>query len=154
MFMDIQKKGKPYADLQLGVDRLISKFGISKTLRIMDHLLGNRTLQTSKKQKAQVLTAFIISESKRLYGCEEESLCNENSKEFREARMVAYYLIKKYTNMSYQELGKQFGQSKRAAIHHYQKCKDVLSIPQFHKDFVAIYDVLEENILQFIAKIN
>jgi hypothetical protein len=152
--MDHKKDTTGYLDLQKGIDLLISKFGISKTVRIVKQLSGNATFKKNEKQKVQLLVTFIISESQRLFDSEEPQAEEESPRGFNDARMTAYHLIKKYTDMSYQQLGKPFGQSKRAVIYHYNKCEELLSIPQFHKDFTEIYKTLEENIIQFIAKID
>ncbi len=148
-----QKNNGSYADLQKGIDLLIRKFGVSKAAIIVKQITGTTTLKRNEKQKVQLLVTFIVSESRRLYDCNGLKIDQESSKEFKESRMAAYHLTKKYTAMSYQQLGKPFDQSKRAVIHHYNKCKDLLSTPQFNKDFVARYKILEENILQFITKI-
>lgn len=152
--MDQRKNNINYSDLQKGIDLLISKFGISKTVRIVKQLSGNASFKNNEKQKVQLLVTFVISESQRLFDIEESPNKKESSKEFQDARMAAYHLIKKYTNMPYPQLGKLFGQSKRAVIYHHHKCEELLSIPRFHRAFTETYTTLEENIIQFIAKIN
>ena len=152
--MEQKKKGILYVDLQHGIDKLISKFGVTKSIRMVNHLLGNTHSRKNEKQKVALLVTFITTESKKLFGCDQSDLDNEGSKECRDAKMTTYYLIREYTDLSYSEIGKIFGQSKRAVIHHHNKCKDVLSIPQFHKSFMETYRTLEGNVIQFLANIN
>ncbi|WP_062062759.1 hypothetical protein [Aquimarina longa] len=138
--MNDKKKNVNYSDLQKGIDELISKFGISKTTQIIEKLSGKGTFR-NESQDVKKLISFIISKSKQLY-----------EHETNYSRMAAYHLIKKYTNRSYKQLGKDFEQSKRAAIYHHNKCEELLSIPKFHKNFTEIYKNLEDAIIQFIAK--
>ncbi|WP_027393145.1 hypothetical protein [Aquimarina latercula] len=150
--MDQKKETISYADLQTGIDRLISKFGMSKTLGIIRQLTGQKTSEQQQGQRAEVVMAFIISESHRLFDSEMQTPSALVSKEFSDARMTAYHLTKKYTGLSYRQMGKPFGQSKRAVIYHYKNCEEMLSVPQFHKVFIAIYKSVEENVIEFITQ--
>jgi len=68
--------------------------------------------------------------------------------------MASYLIIQQYTGLSYTEIGKHFNQGKFGAYYHINKCRELLSIPKFHKSFVEQFQILEESVLQFIAKIN
>ncbi|WP_299243075.1 hypothetical protein [uncultured Aquimarina sp.] len=150
--MDQEERNFTYADLQKGIDKLIHKFGVTKSAKLVNELLGYTSFRKNEKYKEQLIVAFITSESQQLFGC--KGSLKENSKEFKDARIAAYHLIKEYTGLSYKQLGKRFGQSKRAVIHHYNKCEELLSIPEFHKKFVETYQILEGRTIQFIANIN
>ncbi|MAQ76892.1 MAG: hypothetical protein CL613_11255 [Aquimarina sp.] len=152
--MEQKKKEHSYSELQREIDKLITKFGMTKAITIVHHLSGEPRSVKNEKQKVQLLVTFITTESRRLFGCEVSVTDHENTKECLDARMTTYHLIKTYTDLSYSQIGKRFGQSKRAVIHHHNKCKDVLSIPQFHKSFMSTYHLLERNVIQFLAKIN
>ncbi|WP_242446434.1 hypothetical protein [Nonlabens agnitus] len=68
--------------------------------------------------------------------------------------MACYFLLKKYTDTSYAKIGESFKQSKRAVMYNYHKCDGIFSIPSFYKPFVANLQVLENNVVNFIAKLN
>lgn len=150
--MDQKKETISYSDIQTGIDKLISKFGISKTLRIIRQLTGQKTSEQQQGLSAEVVMAFIICESHRLFGSQAQTPSAVVSKEFSDARMTAYHLTKKYTGLSYRQMGKPFDQSKRAVIYHYKICEEMLSVPQFHKVFITTYKSVEENVIQFITK--
>ncbi len=140
-----------YADIQRGVDLLIQRFGMQKTLSIVQVLHSAGTHPVTKKTYSDLIMQFVISESERLFEVEQEPV--EENKAYADARMAAYHLIKKYTNKSYAQIGKAYGQSKRAVIYHYNSCKEVLELPRMYRDFIETYTNLEENTLQFIAKL-
>ncbi|QKX05353.1 hypothetical protein HN014_10640 [Aquimarina sp. TRL1] len=149
--MDQRENKVGYADLSKGIELLISKFGIDKTAAIIRQITDTVTIVKSEKLKTQLLLTYIYYESQHLFKCKQSKSKTESSKEFKDSRMVTYHLIKKYTNMSYQQLGKRFGQSKRAVIHHYNKCESLLSIPKSNKDFVSKYQRLEQKTIQYMT---
>lgn len=154
--MDSQmKKEQPdYIDLQQSVDTLIGKFGLVKTIEVINNLTGNTQLQSSDTQKVKLLLVFVISQSIEIFNLQESQFKESTVQEYRDARMACYFLLKKYTDTSYAKIGENFNQSKRAVMYNYHKCDEILSIPQFYKPFVERYKMLENNVINFIAKLN
>lgn len=149
------KKEQPdYSDLQQSVDTLIGKFGLIKTIEVINNLTGNTQLQSSDTQKVKLLLVFVISQSIEIFNLQESQFKESTVQEYRDARMACYFLLKKYTDTSYAKIGENFGQSKRAVMYNYHKCDEILSIPQFYKPFVERYKMLENNVINFIAKLN
>lgn len=144
---------KGYEELQNGIDRLISKFGITKTVQLIAQLSGTTTIP-SQKQKTALLITFVISESQKIFDWQDRGvkICDDN--EYKEGRMACYHIFKKYTDLSYRQMGKHFDQGKRGVLYHVTKCEELLSIPNYHKLFVKKYRLLEEHTLHFIATIN
>ncbi len=145
---------KGYNELQKGIDLLISKFGISKSVRIIKQLSGDTTFQENKHQKVELLTTFIISESQQIFGWKDPAAKICNDRDYKEGRMACYHVFKMYTDLSYRQMGTHFKQGKRGALYHATKCEELLSIPNYHKSFVKKYRLLEENTIRFIATIN
>ncbi len=149
-----KKAGKEYSDLQQGIDQLIGEFGMPKTIQIIKQLSGSTKVKKQKKQWAKLIMTFVISEAFKTFEVEDTEPKNKLSKQYKEARMASYYILKQYTRLSYNQIGEYFGQQKYGVYYHITKCKEVLSIPQFHKSFVGQFQTLEERVIQFIAKIN
>ena len=143
-----------YHDLQQSIDTLIGKFGLHKTIEVIDSLSGNTELQSKDSEKVKLLLVFIISQAIEVFNLKEEHFYSSAVQEYREARMVCYYLLKKYTDTSYAKIGENFNQSKRAILYNYHKCDEILSIPQFYKALVEKFKTLENNTINFIAKLN
>lgn len=150
----MKKTAHDYHDLQQSIDSLIGKFGLQKTIEVIDSLTSNTELTTQDKEKVKLLLVFIISQSIDVFDLKEENFYTSSVQEYREARMSCYYLLKKYTDSSYAKIGENFNQSKRAILYNYHKCDEILSIPQFYKPFVEKFKILENNIINFIAKLN
>ncbi|TGV03596.1 hypothetical protein [Flavivirga rizhaonensis] len=143
-----------YHDLQQSIDTLIGKFGLNKTIEVIDNLSGNTELQSKDSEKVKLLLVFIISQAIEVFNLQEEHFYSSTIQEYREARMACYYLLKKYTKTSYAKIGENFKQSKRAILYNYHKCDEILSIPQYYKTFVEKFKTLENNTINFIAKLN
>lgn len=143
-----------YHDLQCSIDTLIGKFGLQKTIEVIESLSNNTKLSVRDQEKSKLLQVFIISQSIKVFHLKEAQFYTSSVQEYREARMSCYYLIKKYTDSSYAKIGENFNQSKRAILYNYHKCDEILSIPQYYKDFVEKFKSLENNTINFIAKLN
>ncbi|WP_024772921.1 hypothetical protein [Aquimarina macrocephali] len=146
--------GKEYSDLQQGIDKLVGKFGVPKTIKIIRQLSGTTKVRKHKNQRIKLITAFVTSEAFKIFEVEHKELNGKLTKQFKEARMASYHILNQFTRLSYNEIGKYFDQGKFGAYYHIKRCKETLSIPQFNKSFVGRYETLEENLIQFIAKIN
>ncbi len=150
----MDKINPDYHDLQSGIDQLLGKFGLPKTLEIIQSLTHNTKLNTKGDEKSKLLLVFLITKSIEVFQLQEDSFYTSTVQEYREARMSCYYLLKKYTDSSYAIIGEQFQQSKRAILYNYHKCEEILTIPQFYKDYMSKFKLLEDHTINFIAKLN
>ncbi|TSE07935.1 hypothetical protein [Aquimarina algiphila] len=149
-----KSKGKDYTDLQQGIDSLIGKFGMPKAIKIIRQLSGTEMVRQHKKQHLELITVFVVSEAFKVFGVKHKEMEGKLTREFKQARMAGYHILSQYTRLTYNEMGKYFEQGKFGAYYHIKKCKEILSVPQFNKSFVGRYEVLEESLIQFMAKIN
>lgn len=143
-----------YHDLQNSIDTLVGKFGLKKAIEVVESLSNNTQLITNDSEKFKLLFVYIISQSIEVFQVEEATFYTSTIKEYREARMACYFILKKYTGNSFGIIGEHFRQSKRAVMYHYHKCDEILSIPQYYKDFVQKFKILEDGVINFIAKLN
>lgn len=150
----MKKATHDYHDLQQSIDTLIGKFGLQKTIEVIGSLSNNTELQATDSEKVKLLLVFIVSQSIEVFDLKEEQFYSSTIQEYREARMACYYLLKKYTDTSYAKIGENFKQSKRAILYNYHKCDEILSIPQYYRFFVEKFKTLENNTINFIAKLN
>ncbi len=143
-----------YQQLQHRIDILVGKFGLEKTIEIMDSLSNNTDLKTLDDEKVKLLQTYLISQSIEIFDLEMKDFYTSMVPEYREARMSCYYLLRKYTDISFSSIGKRFKHSKRAVLYHYQKCVDILSIPEYYDTFIKRLQMLENNSINFIAKLD
>ena len=146
--------GKEFTDLQQGIDQMIGKYGMPKTIKIIRQLSGNLKLKKGRKQRAKLISTFTVSEAFKVFDVKHKKQKGKLTQEYKDARMACYHLLNLYTDLNYNEIGKQFDHQKFGVYYHITKCREILTIPQFNKPFVALYETLEERVIQFIAKIN
>ncbi len=149
----MKKTAYNYIQLQDRIDTLIGKFGLQKTIEVIEHISNNTALQNKDTQKMKLLILYTISQSIDIFNIEEENYFTSTIEEYKEARMSCYYLLKKYSDISHASIGENFQQSKRAILYHHHKCEEILSIPQFYKSFVEKFKTLENNVINFITKL-
>lgn len=146
--------GNEYSELQQYMDQMIGKYGMPKTVKIIRQLSGNFSLKRGRKQRAKLIYTFVVSEAFKVFDVKEKEEKKKLSQSYKDARMACYNLLQLYTDLSYNEIGQQFGHKKFGVYYNIGKCREILSIPKFNKPFVAHYEALEERVIQFIAKIN
>ena len=108
----------------------------------------SRAIKDMYKGKATTVPtpSLIISEVCRFYSIEENVLRGTlKDKVTAEARQVAMHLIRKLTNLSYPDIGKEFGKDHTTVIH---ACKKVNAMLQTPGNGIA------ENIRDITANIN
>ncbi len=89
---------------------------------------------------------LIISEVSRFYSIEEQVLRGTlKTKNTAEARQVAMYLVRKLTNMSLPDIGKEFGRDHTTILHGINKIEKLLMDPAMG---------LQDNIRDIISNIN
>ncbi len=143
----------PYIELQKNVDAVVGKIGVSNAITLLKSIIGEE-LEVAKPSSPSIIQAFLITKSCELSELQENSFYNDNSKEFREVRMICYYLFKKYTSMSYGRVASQFNTSKRKVVYYHQKIEEMLSIESFYKVFFDKHYALEKQLIQFLGKVN
>ena len=89
-----------------------------------------RAIKDMYKGKADTLPtpSLIIAEVGRYYNISEDSLRGtQRNKGTAEARQVAMYLIRKMTNLSFPDIGKEFSRDHSTAIHSVTKMENLLA---------------------------
>lgn len=96
---------------------------------VMDVPHVSRAIKDMYKGKAETLPtpSLIIGEVCRFYSIEEETLRGTlKNKSTAEARQVAMYLIRKMTNLSLPDIGREFGRDHSTVIHALNKVEKLL----------------------------
>ena len=91
-----------------------------------------RAIKDMYKGKADTLPtpSLIISEVSRFYNISEDVLRGTlKNKGTAEARQVAMYLIRKMTNLSFPDIGKEFNRDHTTAMHGIKKVESAISNP-------------------------
>jgi hypothetical protein len=143
-----------YRDLQDVMDKVLSRFGLNKTIIVLQQLLDTKGIQSSQGDRVRMITYYVVSRCLVVFHLREDDFFSSRLKEYREGRMACYHILRKYTEGSYGRMAEQFGQSQRIILYFCHKCDDMLAIPQFNRTFIQRYNLLESDTLNFIAKLN
>ena len=114
----------------------------------MDIPSVSRAIKDMFKGKAQAVptTELIISEVCRFYSIEESVLrSTQKTKGTAEARQIAMYLIRKLTNLSLPDIGKEFGKNHTTVLY---------SLRRVEQDLSNTSNGLQDNIRDITANIN
>ena len=90
----------------------------------------SRAIKDMYKGKAQTVPTpeLIISEVCRFYSIEESTLRGTlKNKGTAEARQIAMYLVRKLTNLSLPDIGREFGRDHSTVIHAIRKVENALA---------------------------
>ncbi len=140
--------------LQVVLERVVGKLGMEKTVHLLESFDNNSSIDMGEKEKLKVITTFIISQCISIFNLEESEFYTSEIREYREARMISYHLIHTYTKCSYAKIGEVFGRKKRNVLYFCQKCRELLSVPGFYREFVEKHKQLDKYTIEFIGKLN
>ena len=142
-----------YADLQKSVDELVGKFGLEKSVEIINSFSRNSEIGRKEIRKLKLVKDYIIAETILIFDLDEKKFFASEIREYREARMACYHLLNKYTENSHSKIAETFGKKRGSALYFIHKCNSILSIPQFYPSFVEHYKSLESSTIHFISKL-
>ncbi|GAA0892606.1 hypothetical protein GCM10009122_22850 [Fulvivirga kasyanovii] len=143
-----------YMLLQKSLDKVLGKIGVDNTIELLESFIDNSSMETHDMEKTTLITQYIITCSIAVFNLDREQFYSSTVREYREARMVTYYLLRKYTEGSFRKIGELFNQKKRNIIYFCRKCADMLSIPQYNETFNERYITIEKQTIAFISKLN
>lgn len=145
---------KNYTSLQKSIDIVVGKIGLEKTIQLLDSFINNISVTHSEKEKVQLLTQYLVGIAIRVFSLEEELFYVSSSREYRDARMCCFHLLRKYTEDTLPQIGLAFRCSERSVEYGYGKAVERLALPQGNPIFVSSYSVMETKLVEFIGKIN
>jgi hypothetical protein len=142
-----------YTDLQNCVDALVGKFGLEKSVEIINSFSNNTKIGRKEVRKLKLIKDYIIAETILIFDLDEQNFFQSEVTEYREARMACYHLLNKYTENSHSKIAQTFGKKRGSAFYFIHKCNEILSMPQFYRSFIEKYRGLESSTIHFISKL-
>lgn len=134
------------------VSRLIDTKGLDASATMLESLSVKVEPTINRETRSKILTSFIINKCCEVFDLDEEQFQESLIPEYRQGRMACYHLLKKHAKMSYSRIAEKFGTKKHSILYFHQKCSDLVSIPQYYREFNENYNKLEQEILRFIPK--
>lgn len=142
-----------YENLQQSIDKVIGKLGLQRTIALLDSFVGKMSIKPDETEKVKLITGYLVSTAIKCYDLNEQEFYSSKIREYREARMICYHLLRKYLEYSYPKIAKAFKQKERIVMHFYHRAEEFLSVPQFYKPFVQKYTAIENQLIEFIGKL-
>lgn len=139
--------------LTRNVNGLVQTFGVKGSNLILYTLIKNVKIPVADDHRLKLITDYIISQCISLFDLDATQFNSCTIREYREARMACYHLLKKYTGSSYARIGQRFGWKFHTIFYFCQKCDEILSLPQFYKSFTDKYNSLEGSTINFISQL-
>lgn len=143
-----------YTQLQDSIDKVIGKIGLRRTKFLLDSFIDNTTVTQNEREKIKMVTQYLVSHAIKVYELNEDVFLSSTVREYRDARMCCFHLLRKYTEDTYPKIGLNFNCSARIVMYGCLAVEDRLSMPKGNSKFVANYTLLESRLIDFIGKIN
>ena len=142
-----------YTDLQKCVDELVGKYGLEKTVELIQLFSDNTKISVNDDYRLKLIINFIISECLEEFNLEADQFQSSTIRDYREGRMACYHLLKKYTDSSYSRIAEHFNWPVHTIYYFCQKCTEMLNFTEFYEPFNNKYKSLERRTTAFIAKL-
>lgn len=152
----LQEKTVPqnYTHLQKSIDTVVGKIGLHKTIHLLDSFINNTTAKHTEHEKVKLVAQYTIGLAIKVYELQEEQFFTSTIREYRDARMSCYHLLRKYTEETLPKIGLSFRCSERTVEYGCNKTAERLAVPKGNTRFVSNYMAIEAGIIEFIGKIN
>ena len=142
-----------YQSLQNRLDEVVGKLGLQRTVALLDSFINKLSVAPKQTEKVKLITHYLKITAVKCFDLKEEDFLTSNIKEYREARMICYHLLKKYCDFSYAKIAEVFGQSERTVLYFYHKAEELLSLPQHYKSLAQRHATIEDQLIEFIGKL-
>jgi hypothetical protein len=152
--MNKEREAFDYFKLQRNLDRIIDKVGLQRTVCLLENFSNNMTIKIGEHQKIKLVMQFVINAAIQIFELEPKLFFICDIREYRDARMACYHLLRKYTGDTFARIGLAFQCSERAVTYGNMVAEQRLELPKGHKSFVTKYSQIESQILEFIGKLN
>lgn len=143
-----------YGNLQGSIDKVIGKIGLRRTICLLDSFISNTTVTQNEREKIKMVTQYLVNLATKVFDLRDDLFLISNVREYRDARMCCFHLLRKYTDDTFPKIGLSFNCSSRIVMYGFTVTEDRLSMPKGNSKFVSNYTLLESKLIDFIGRIN
>ena len=152
--MDRKDVTGDYALLQETIDRVLGKIGLKKMVFLLNSFISDTRVASGQHEKLTMITHYIKNQAIQAFDLSEELFLVSEIREYRDARMCCFHLLRKYTGDTCAKIGLSFHRSSRIVTYGCNITEERLSIPKGNSGFVSNYKTMESRLLDFMARIN
>lgn len=150
---DISKENLTiYGLLDTRVQELVSKFGITRAIVILDGITSGKTVLDDSEKETLIIN-FLTVRAKKHFGFSGDDFLESQDQNARDARMCCYYLLIKHVDMNYQTIAHYYRQKRRNIRYNYKKLEEIVVIKPFYKDFFKRFDALEASFITYLLEL-
>jgi len=149
-----KKQETNYITLQLTIDKVVGQLGILKTISLLESFVGKTTIGQGEHKKNKIISQYLVGAAIKEFDLHEELFYVSHVREYRDARMCCFHLLRKYTQDTLPKIGLTFQCSERSVEYGCTKVSERLAHPKGYVKFVSAYQAIEIKLLEFIGKIN
>jgi hypothetical protein len=143
-----------YNQLQSCLDKVVGKIGPERTAFLLESFLGKSSLSENESGKIKIVLEFLTGKAITVFELEEHLFYVCNIRDYRDARMCCFHLMRKYTSDTFSKIAHSFKCSEKVVSYGHHIAEERLELPKYNQGFVAKYTHLESDLIQFISKIN
>ena len=142
-----------YSDLQESVDALVLEFGLERAVSMIKGLSHSSKIIRKAVGRYELIKDYVIGEAILIFELDKKHFFKANFREYRQARMVCYHILSKYIKDSHSQIATAFDRKRGSVFYYIHKCEEILSLPEYYKDFLEKYKALESLTLSFISNL-
>lgn len=154
MQQHVNQSAATYVQLQDRIDEVIGKIGLDRTIYLLNSFINNTAISQKEGEKIKMITHYLASVAIQVFDLRDDIFYISAVREYRDARMCCFHLLRKYTEDTYPKIGLNFHCSARIVMYGCITVEDRLAVPKGNGKFVANYTLLESKLIDFIGKIN
>lgn len=142
-----------YSELQKTIDKVIGKIGLTRTTFLLETFIDNTSITHKEGEKIKMVAHYVSSLAIKVFELDEDIFYVNTSREYRDARMCCYHLLRKYTSNTFTKIGLFFHCGSRVVARAYETAEGRLSMVRSNKAFNSKYTLIESRLLDFMGHI-
>lgn len=143
-----------YNTLQKSIDKVVGKIGLDKTIHLLESFINNTCIKHTQQEKVRMVSQYLVGLATKEFELQDHLFFHSNVREYRDARMCCFHLLRKYTEDTLPQIGLLFQCSERTVEYGCAKATERLAMPKGNTRFVTNYIAIEARLLEFIGRIN
>ena len=134
------------------MDRTLQKAGLENTIDLLRRFLSQIDKAPRNPHVRKAMREVVTGSVLREFDIDPDRLHHGEAPEYKEARMVAFYLLFHHGNYSYRRIGEIFGNRPAHSVRYYaDRCEHYLLVPAQYRLFCRRFKAAERDLFEFIT---
>lgn len=142
-----------YQRLQQQLDKVIGKIGLTRTIHLLESFASQISV-ANERAKVQLVTQYLVNLAIQHFELEEKMFFVSQVREYRDARMCCFHLLRKYTEHTFSKIAISFHCAERSVSYGCHKAEERIAFPKGNVRFTSLYMTMETQLLEYMSKLN